>query len=116
MVATVPGYGPIDPQAPILRAKNLNGDLVFRNVRLPLQQWGPARDNEFFYMHSLVISCMASNFPPPDATSSLQCYVPYGPHHTYRGRIAHTKSGKICKVSAWVKHHPSTHTPSRNQP
>eukprot|EP00959_Pyramimonas_sp_CCMP1952_P066514 1388636-Pyramimonas_sp.AAC.2 len=73
MVDSLP-YGPIDPQAPTLMEKNLNGDLVFRNIRLPLQQWGPARVNKFFYMHSVVISCMESNFPPPDATSSLQCY------------------------------------------
>eukprot|EP00240_Pyramimonas_obovata_P003595 CAMPEP_0118924928 /NCGR_PEP_ID=MMETSP1169-20130426/2856_1 /TAXON_ID=36882 /ORGANISM="Pyramimonas obovata, Strain CCMP722" /LENGTH=818 /DNA_ID=CAMNT_0006866081 /DNA_START=157 /DNA_END=2613 /DNA_ORIENTATION=+ len=90
-----PGFGAVDPNAPLLAQQNRNGDVVLRNVALPVIN----RDNERFYVKSLVLSCMGkkTRFPPPELTVSHQCYEPYAQHHVYQGRVAITKSGKPCK-------------------
>eukprot|EP00959_Pyramimonas_sp_CCMP1952_P064006 1337138-Pyramimonas_sp.AAC.1 len=101
MIGSLPGHEPIDPRVPMLEQENKNGDLVFRNVKIPVQSRFTTLVNMNFYMHSLVLSCMADRYPPPDATRSFECYVPYGHHHSYHGHVAQTKSGKPCKVSTW---------------
>ena len=97
MISALPGYQAVDPNAPMLAQRNRNGDLVLRNVAIRI----PSRINEILNIKSMAMSCMPpSRFPPPELSVSLQCYKPYSQHHVYRGRVATTKSGKPCKVSA----------------